>query len=163
MSGRMSMEQAKAIKAKREFAQELEDVKDFEKKVVGRSESRSSRKKLGSGRKNVESSDEDEDEDDDEEDGKPRKKRIVCGFRIFQILWLPLTGFPPRRTLETASVLSSRIKATRIRSVVRVKDDEANGTRSIFPNFPDSVDEKPEVDATDVSFVNAFDVLDNDS
>jgi hypothetical protein len=87
------MEQAKAIKAKREFAQELEDVKDFEKKVVGRSEGRSSRKKLGSGRKDVESSNEDEDEDDDEEDVKPRKKRIVRGFRSFRILLLSLTGF----------------------------------------------------------------------
>jgi len=83
MSGRMSVEQAKAIKAKREFAQELEDVKDFEKKVVGRSEGRSSRKKLGSGGRNVESSDEDEDEDDDDEDDKPRKKRTVCGFCVF--------------------------------------------------------------------------------
>ncbi|KAF9647204.1 hypothetical protein BDM02DRAFT_3270450 [Thelephora ganbajun] len=73
MTGRMSMEQARAIKAKREFAQELEDVKDFEKKVVGGSEGRSSRKKLGSGRKDVESSDED---DEGDEDDKPRKKRI---------------------------------------------------------------------------------------
>ena len=70
------MEQAKAIKAKREFAQELEDVKDFEKKVVGKSAGRSSRKKLGSGKKkDVESSD--EDESDREGDG-PRKKRTVC-------------------------------------------------------------------------------------
>jgi len=76
------MEQAKVVKAKREFAQELADIKDFEKKVVGGSEGRSSRKKLGSGRKNVESSDEDEGEDDDEEDDKPRKKRIVCCFRV---------------------------------------------------------------------------------
>lgn len=81
MTGRMSLEQAKAIKEKREFAQELEDVQDFEKKVVGRSEGRSSRKKLGS-MKSAESSsgdesDEDEDEDDDGE-GKPHKKRTVC-------------------------------------------------------------------------------------
>lgn len=76
----MSIEQAKAIKAEREFAQELEDVKDFEKKVVGGSKGRSSRKKLGSGRKDVESS---EDEDDDEEDDKPRKKRTVCDFPVF--------------------------------------------------------------------------------
>ena len=89
------MEQAKAIKAKREFAQELEDVKDFEKKVVGRSTGRSSRNKLGSRKKDAESSDEDDDDDDDddddsddedEEDDKPRKKRIVCGSRVFQIL-----------------------------------------------------------------------------
>ena len=76
------MEQAKAVKAKREFAQELEDVKDFEKKFIGRSEGRSSRRKLGSpSRSDVESSDEDEDED--EEDDKPRKKRVVCGLRCF--------------------------------------------------------------------------------
>ena len=81
MTGRMSIEQAKAIKAEREFAQELEDVKDFEKKVVGGSKGRSSRKKLGSGRKDVESSE--EDEDDNEEDDKPRKKRTVCDFPVF--------------------------------------------------------------------------------
>ena len=46
MSGRMRTEQAKAIMAKRELAQESEDVMDFEKKVVGGSEGRSSRKKL---------------------------------------------------------------------------------------------------------------------
>ncbi|KAI0367606.1 hypothetical protein BV20DRAFT_1045525 [Pilatotrama ljubarskyi] len=34
MSGRMSMEQAKAIKAKREFEKELEDVQEFASKVV---------------------------------------------------------------------------------------------------------------------------------
>lgn len=95
------MEQAKAIRAKREFAQELEDIKDFEKKVVGRSGGRSSRNKLGSERKDVESSDEDEDEDedDDEEDEKPCKKRTVCGFRVFRIFQWSLT---PHRTLETA-------------------------------------------------------------
>ena len=60
-------------------------------------------------------------------------------------------------------MLSSRIKATRIRSVVRVKDDEADSMRSISPGLPDLVDEKPEVDAMDLSLVNAFDVLDNDS
>ena len=92
----MSIEQAKAIKAKREFAQELEDVKDFEKKVVGRSEGRS-RKKLGSGSNDAESSDEDEGEDEDEdgEDDKPRKKRIVCDFRILQNLLLTKVFFLP--------------------------------------------------------------------
>lgn len=75
MTGRMSLEQAKAIKAKREFAQELEDVKDFEKKVVGRSAGRSSRKKLGSGKKDIESS-----EDESSDEGEPRKKRTVRCF-----------------------------------------------------------------------------------
>ena len=79
MTGRMSIEQAKAIKAKREFAQELEDVKDFEKKIVGKSADRSSRKKLGSMRKDVESSDEDE---SDSEGDKPRKKRTASYFHI---------------------------------------------------------------------------------
>lgn len=74
------MEQARAIKAKREFAQELEDVKDFEKKFIGQSEGRSSRRKLGS-RSDVESSDDDEDED--EEDDKPKKRRTVCSPRRF--------------------------------------------------------------------------------
>ena len=84
----MSVEQAKAIKAKREFAQELEDVKDFEKKVVGGSEGRSSRKRLGAGRREAESSDEDSDEDD-----KPRKKRTVRGFRVFRHRWLLTRAF----------------------------------------------------------------------
>ena len=91
----MSIEQAKAIKAEREFAQELEDVKDFEKKVIGGSGRRSSRKKLGSSRKDAESSDEgsgDDDNDDDESD-KPRKKRIVCGFRVFRPRWRLLMVF----------------------------------------------------------------------
>ena len=74
------MEQAKAIKEKREFAQELEDIQDFQKKIVGGSESRSSRKKFGSA-KGAESSSEDESDDDDDDDHdeeKPRKRRIVC-------------------------------------------------------------------------------------
>jgi len=81
MSGRMSIEQAKAIRAKRQFAQEVpEDVKDFKKKVVGKSAGRSSRKELGSGRKDVESSDEDE---SDREGDKPRKKRtVVCCLHL---------------------------------------------------------------------------------
>ena len=51
--------------AKRELAQESEDVKDFEKKVVSGSEGRSSRKKFGFPRKDVESSDEDSESDSD--------------------------------------------------------------------------------------------------
>lgn len=110
----MSIEQAKAIKAKREFAQELEDVKDFEKKVVGGSEGRSSRKKLGSGRKDVRSSD--EDEDDEEQDDKPRKKRIVCDPRpprpIRQLLTETLLHC---RALGIVSTLSLAIKVMMIR------------------------------------------------
>ena len=106
----MSIEQAKAVRQKREFAQELEDIKDFEKKVVGGSEGRSSRKKLGSAKEDVESSDEDE---DDEEDQVPRKKRAVCNHTSRLILWM-LTPISPCRTREIASTLSSRIKVMMI-------------------------------------------------
>lgn len=75
MTGRMSIEQAKAIKEKREFAQELEDIQDFEKNVVGKSEGRSSRKKLGS-TKDAQSSSEDESEDDEDESGPPKKRTV---------------------------------------------------------------------------------------
>ena len=80
------MEQARVIKEKREFAQELEDIQNFEKKVVGKSEGRSSRKKLGS-IKGAESPSEDSESDDDdqgEDEDEPRKKRIVWSFfRLF--------------------------------------------------------------------------------
>ena len=65
------MQQAKAIMAKRELAQESEDVKDFEKKVVDGSEDRSSRKKFGYTRKDVESSDENSESDSD--GGEPQE------------------------------------------------------------------------------------------
>ena len=91
----MSLEQAKAIKQKREFAQELEDIKDFEQKVVGGSESRSGRK-LGSNKEDTESSEEDE---EDEEDQQPRGKRTVCGPLLLRSLWRILTEqfFPAER------------------------------------------------------------------
>ena len=65
------MEHAKAIMAKRKLTQESEDVKDFEKKVVGGSEGRSSRKKFGYTRKDVESSDENSESDSD--GGEPQE------------------------------------------------------------------------------------------
>jgi len=100
MTGRMSIEQAKAIKAKREFAQELEDVKDFEKKVVGRSAGRSSRKKLGSGKKDESS---DEDESDDEGGDEPRKKRAVRCFRFFPTLVVVDSCFSPQNARNSIS------------------------------------------------------------
>lgn len=115
MSGRMSLEQAKAIKMKREFAQELEDIQDFEKKVVGRHEGRSSREKPGA-TKGGESSDEeenDEDDGDDSDESKPRKKRIVCILFSGSIRAAEDVA-SPCRTPETASMLSSRTKAMRI-------------------------------------------------
>lgn len=56
---------AGAIKARKEFAQKSGDAEDFEKKVRPVGRSLHSRNKLGSGRKNVESSSKDEDEDDE--------------------------------------------------------------------------------------------------
>jgi hypothetical protein len=47
------VEQAKALKAGRVFVQELEDIKDFEKKVVGGSEGCFSMKRLSIGKRGV--------------------------------------------------------------------------------------------------------------
>ncbi|KIY44491.1 hypothetical protein FISHEDRAFT_61786 [Fistulina hepatica ATCC 64428] len=62
MHGRLSLEQAKAIRAQRELAQELEDVKQFEKRVVGKSCAK------------AQSSDDDESESDTENKA-PEKRR----------------------------------------------------------------------------------------
>ncbi|KAF9530323.1 hypothetical protein CPB83DRAFT_174704 [Crepidotus variabilis] len=91
MTGRMSMEQARAIKEKREFEQELEDVKAFAKAVEGRS----SRSRGGSGKgKSKESESEDgeaaapneiEDKSDDEDDA-PRKRSVTARKSIMAFL-----------------------------------------------------------------------------
>jgi hypothetical protein len=108
----MSMEQAKAIREKREFAQELEDIQDFEKKVIGRS----SRKKIGS-TGGTESSDEDE-SDHDEGEGEPRKKRSVCSS--LDAFCDVDDAISPGRMLETASTLSSRTKVMTIRYIAMI-------------------------------------------
>lgn len=92
MSGRLSMEKAKAIRAKRELAQELgacrrlcigrgtdarggagtEDVRNFEKAVVnGPGASRG-----GKGAREKEETDKSEEEAEEEEEAIPRKKRV---------------------------------------------------------------------------------------
>ncbi|KAM6497312.1 hypothetical protein JOM56_007785 [Amanita muscaria] len=65
MKSRLSMEQAKAIRAKRELAQELEDVQTFERSVARKGENKRSTTKDDS---------EDEDEDEDEEP-KPKRRK----------------------------------------------------------------------------------------
>ncbi|TFK39705.1 hypothetical protein BDQ12DRAFT_681065 [Crucibulum laeve] len=80
MTGRLSMEQAKVIKEKRELEKELEDVKQFEQAVVGRSSrgrnavKQASMEEESSSEKDGRASEEDKDEDEDEEVG-PRRKR----------------------------------------------------------------------------------------
>ena len=48
-------------------------------------------------------------------------------------------------------------------SLIRVKGNEADRIRSTSLSLPDLVDGKPEIDAMDFNFVNAFGVLNNDS
>ncbi|TRM57882.1 hypothetical protein BD626DRAFT_550870 [Schizophyllum amplum] len=76
MSGRLSMEQARAIKEQRELAQELEDVQQFAAKVAGRS-SRSAAKKA----KEAEADSDDEKIVSDEE-AAPRRNahRSIMAF-----------------------------------------------------------------------------------
>ncbi|KAG8977592.1 hypothetical protein FRB90_008742 [Tulasnella sp. 427] len=78
MTGRLSMEKAKEIREKREFAQEMEDIQEFNAKINGPRASRSSK-----GKAKQESDDEDEemkngDGNEDEESSpapsRPRKK-----------------------------------------------------------------------------------------
>ncbi|KAF9038571.1 hypothetical protein BJ165DRAFT_1531651 [Panaeolus papilionaceus] len=64
MTGRLSLDKAKAIKMQREFAQELEDVVEFEKKIVGRG----SRSSAASDAKS-------EGDQDSEEDEAPVRRR----------------------------------------------------------------------------------------
>ncbi|KAF8078178.1 hypothetical protein FPV67DRAFT_1464461 [Lyophyllum atratum] len=70
MTGRLSMEQAKKIKAKRELAQELEDVRSFEQSVL----SRGSRNRTNSTSRSTEPEPEPS-EEEEEEDIKPIKRK----------------------------------------------------------------------------------------
>ncbi|KAF5386933.1 hypothetical protein D9615_001716 [Tricholomella constricta] len=75
MSGRMSMEQAKRIREKRELAQELEDVKSFEQSVLvraSRSQTRSASRPTKPGKSENEES---EEEGEEGEEVKPRKRK----------------------------------------------------------------------------------------
>lgn len=71
MTGRMSMEQAKAIREKRELAQELEDVQSFEKSVMRQPSRRAS---SGKAKPQPESDAEDEVQESDESVVVPKRK-----------------------------------------------------------------------------------------
>ncbi|TFY61502.1 hypothetical protein EVJ58_g4476 [Rhodofomes roseus] len=79
MTGRMSLEQAKAIREKREFAQELEDVKNFEKTVVAGA--RASRSKKAQAPEEVP-----EDESDEDMAEKPKRPRATARQSIMAFL-----------------------------------------------------------------------------
>ncbi|KAK0466936.1 uncharacterized protein EV420DRAFT_655659 [Desarmillaria tabescens] len=79
MKGRMSMEQAKAIREKREMEQELADVQSFEKSFV----SRSSRSRATAEKKAVES---DQDDSDEEITEKPVKRKMSARQSIMAFL-----------------------------------------------------------------------------
>jgi len=83
MTGRMSLEQAKSIRAKREFAQELEDVKRFEQSVVGGSD----RKSRSTKDAKLSSDGEAEEKDDmSDEDEVPANKRSNARKSIMAFL-----------------------------------------------------------------------------
>ncbi|KAI0734046.1 hypothetical protein C8Q72DRAFT_809840 [Fomitopsis betulina] len=72
MTGRMSIEQAKAIRAKREFAQELEDVQSFQKSVVSAGGRNSRAKKA---EKPAEPEEDTGEESEEEIVGKPKQRK----------------------------------------------------------------------------------------
>ncbi|KAG6878779.1 hypothetical protein C0993_008078 [Termitomyces sp. T159_Od127] len=73
MTGRMSMEQAKRIRAEREIAQELADVKSFEQSMLKSSRGRVTEAVLRPSLKHADL----EDEDSEEEDGPKHRRRKV--------------------------------------------------------------------------------------
>ncbi|KXN90696.1 hypothetical protein AN958_00267 [Leucoagaricus sp. SymC.cos] len=75
MTGRMSVEQAKSIRTKREFAQELQDVQEFEKAVL----------KRGSASKNDDNGDSGDEEEEDD-DPKPRRRKMTAAQSITAFL-----------------------------------------------------------------------------
>ncbi|KAF8159358.1 hypothetical protein B0H34DRAFT_400510 [Crassisporium funariophilum] len=85
MTGRMSLEQAKAIKEKRELAQELADVQQFEQTVLGRSSR--SRTEATAKQTPVESNASDEDKgSDSDEVSAPRKRSTTARKSIMAFL-----------------------------------------------------------------------------
>ncbi|KNZ79396.1 hypothetical protein J132_10362 [Termitomyces sp. J132] len=80
MTGRMTMEQAKRIKAERELAQELEDVKSFEHSTLNRSRSRIAESSPRPSFKPVES--EEDEGSEDEDDIKHRRRKIPASRNI---------------------------------------------------------------------------------
>ncbi|KAG6888066.1 hypothetical protein C0995_010841 [Termitomyces sp. Mi166 len=80
MTGRMSMEQAKRIRAERELAQELEDVKSFERSMLNRSRSQTAESSSRPSVKHVESKEDKDSEDED--DIKHRRRKIPVSRSI---------------------------------------------------------------------------------
>ncbi|KAG8977751.1 hypothetical protein FRB90_008718 [Tulasnella sp. 427] len=88
MTGRLSMEKAKEIREKREFAQEMEDIQEFNAKINGPRASRSSKGKAKQG-----SDDEDEEmkngdgnEDEESSPGPSRPRKVLISFTAVAIL-----------------------------------------------------------------------------
>jgi len=87
MDGRLSMEKAKAIKAKRDLAKELEDVKSFEQAVVG--EPSRNRSKANNRKQGTDSVSRDGDGDDsasDSADDVPTKHKNAARRSIMAFL-----------------------------------------------------------------------------
>ncbi|KAL0954032.1 hypothetical protein HGRIS_005186 [Hohenbuehelia grisea] len=84
MTGRFSLEKAKAIKAERELAKELEDVQSFEKAVIA-APSRT-RRQSRSTAKVAETDDEDEDQGSQSEDERPTRRRLNARAKILAFL-----------------------------------------------------------------------------
>ncbi|KAG8896027.1 hypothetical protein FRC00_006602 [Tulasnella sp. 408] len=83
MTGRLSLEKAKEIREKREFAQEMEDIQEFNAKINGPRASRSSRNRGKPGSDNDEEmKNGDDGEDDSPGPSMPRKVRIGSQPRI---------------------------------------------------------------------------------
>ncbi|KAJ3511124.1 hypothetical protein NLJ89_g4279 [Agrocybe chaxingu] len=80
MTGRMTMEQAKAIKEKREFEQELQDVQQFAEAVAGRS-SRSKAAKVDEPMSEEEDAKKSGDDEDDEEVAAPKRRPVRMNAR----------------------------------------------------------------------------------
>ncbi|KAK1232375.1 hypothetical protein PQX77_004497 [Marasmius sp. AFHP31] len=78
MTGRPSMEQAKAIKAKRDLASELEDVQSFEKAILGQGTRRS--------RQATEEKQQEEGSESEEETARPAKRKTNARQSIMAFL-----------------------------------------------------------------------------
>ncbi|KAG6833502.1 hypothetical protein H0H87_006074 [Tephrocybe sp. NHM501043] len=79
MTGRLSMEQAKRIKAERELAKELEDVQSFEQSVLERSHSRTA----SSSRNSIRPADCDSEEAEDDVKQRRRKMPALRSIEAF--------------------------------------------------------------------------------
>ncbi|KAH9893183.1 hypothetical protein C8Q73DRAFT_827588 [Cubamyces lactineus] len=83
MSGRMSMEQAKAIKAKREFEKELEDVQEFASKVVAGPSARRRGPKDNGDKDRNQNEDKYESESESEIDTAPKRRTARQSIMAF--------------------------------------------------------------------------------